>query len=82
MLANGSIIEVHDLPDEVQGAVFKVYTPGALKSLEEVERDYILAVLEAVGGNKLKAAETLKIGTSTLFRKLKQYQGAATETPQ
>ena len=35
----------------------------------------------AVGGNKLKAAETLKIGTSTLFRKLKQYQGAATATP-
>jgi DNA-binding NtrC family response regulator/predicted hydrocarbon binding protein len=76
VLARGSCVEVSDLPDEVRGAVTPVYTPGGpLKSLEEVERDYILAVLEAVGGNKLKAAETLKIGTSTLFRKLKQYQG-------
>jgi two-component system, NtrC family, response regulator HydG len=77
VLTRGSSIEPQDLPDELQGAVAPVYSPGNLRSLEEVERDYILAVLDAVGGNKLKAAETLKIGTSTLFRKLKQYQGAS-----
>ncbi|MCY1079286.1 sigma-54-dependent Fis family transcriptional regulator [Archangium lansingense] len=77
VLTLGSSIEPQDLPDEIRGAVMPVYTPGNLRSLEEVERDYILAVLDAVGGNKLKAAETLKIGTSTLFRKLKQYQGAS-----
>jgi two-component system, NtrC family, response regulator HydG len=75
VLMHGERIEPQDLPDEVRGALSPVYSPGALRSLEEVERDYILAVLDAVGGNKLKAAETLKIGTSTLFRKLKQYQG-------
>jgi len=78
VLTRGSSIEPQDLPDELRGAaVTPVYSPANLRSLEEVERDYVLAVLEAVGGNKLKAAETLKIGTSTLFRKLKQYQGAS-----
>ncbi|MDY7225429.1 sigma-54-dependent Fis family transcriptional regulator [Hyalangium rubrum] len=80
VLTQGNCIEVQDLPDEIRGAVTPVYTPDNLRSLEEVERDYILAVLEAMGGNKLKAAEKLKIGTSTLFRKLKQYQGASDGT--
>lgn len=47
-----------------------------MRSLEEVERDYILAVLRANDGNKATAAEQLKIGTATLYRKLKQYEAA------
>jgi DNA-binding NtrC family response regulator len=77
VMTPGSRVEPRDLPDEVRGALTPVYSPGSLRPLEDVERDYILAVLEAVGGNKLKAAETLGIGTSTLFRKLKQYQAAS-----
>jgi DNA-binding protein Fis len=45
--------------------------------LEEVERRYILRVLESTGGNKLKAAEVLGIDRSTLHRKLKQIHGVA-----
>jgi transcriptional regulator with PAS, ATPase and Fis domain len=47
--------------------------PGRVRSLEEMERDYILAVLKSAGDNKTKAAAQLRIGTATLFRKLKQY---------
>ncbi len=44
------------------------------RSLEEVERELILATLEAVGGNRAQAAKTLGIGERTLYRKLKSYQ--------
>lgn len=38
--------------------------------LEEVEIIHIYATLEAVGGNKTKAAELLGIDRRTLYRKL------------
>ena len=57
-------------------ALPNAHAPGDVRPLEEVERDYILAVLRAVGGNKAKAAEQLEIGPATLYRKLKQYETA------
>ena len=45
-----------------------------MRPLKEVERDYILAVLRANDGNKTRAAEQLKIGAATLYRKLKGYK--------
>jgi DNA-binding NtrC family response regulator len=45
----------------------------AARDVEEVERDYILAVVRAGDGNKIQAAQKLKIGTATLYGKLKQY---------
>jgi len=42
-------------------------------SLEELELKYILQVLEKTNGNKLKAAEILKINRKTLSKKLKDY---------
>ena len=47
--------------------------PSELVPLEEVERRYILRVLEAVGGNKTLAAQMLGIDRKTLYRKLEQY---------
>ena len=44
-------------------------------SLERLEREYILAVLEEVGGHQGKAAEVLGIDRRTLYRKLKHYRG-------
>jgi two-component system response regulator HydG len=38
--------------------------------LEEIERRYILKVLEASAGNKSLAAETLGLSRKTLYRKL------------
>jgi two-component system response regulator HydG len=47
--------------------------PAELVPLEEVERRYILRVMEAVGGNKTEAAQVLGVGRRTLYRKLEQY---------
>ena len=49
-----------------------VQTADDVRTLAEVERDYIAAALRASGGNRAKAAEKLGIGTATLYRKLKQ----------
>ena len=41
--------------------------------LEEVERRYILRVLEAVNGHRTRAAEVLGLDRKTLYRKLERY---------
>jgi two-component system, NtrC family, response regulator AtoC len=41
--------------------------------LEEVERRYILRVLQAAGGNKSLAAQRLGVSRRTLYRKLGEY---------
>jgi two-component system response regulator AtoC len=48
--------------------------PSELLRMEEVERRYILHVLDAVQGNKTAAARILGIERKTLYRKLEQYQ--------
>jgi DNA-binding protein Fis len=44
-----------------------------VQPLAEVEKEYILAVLELNGGNQTRAAKQLGIGSATLYRKLKKY---------
>ena len=47
--------------------------PTELVPLEEVERRYILRVMEAVAGNKRLAARVLGLDRKTLYRKLERY---------
>jgi two-component system response regulator HydG len=44
-----------------------------LVSLEEIERRYILHVLDALGGNKAMVAQILGVDRRTLYRKLDRY---------
>lgn len=44
------------------------------KSLSEIEKMYILKVMEKTRGNKQRAAEILKIDRKTLYKKLREYQ--------
>ena len=79
-LRSGQSITLRDLPPEITKAAPARAGAVALEQeptlpLAEVERRYILRVLEATHGNKLKAAEILGIDRSTLHRKLKQMQG-------
>ena len=74
VLARGNRVDVEDLPEELGFALPTTYAPGDVRSLAEVERDYILAVLHANDGDKPKAAAQLKIGTATLYRKIKEYE--------
>jgi two-component system, NtrC family, response regulator HydG len=74
VLAKGSRVDLDDLPEEVGLALPGAYAPGHVRPLEEVERDYIVAVVRANAGNRARAADQLRIGTATLYRKLKQYE--------
>ncbi|MEJ2185436.1 MAG: sigma-54 dependent transcriptional regulator [Gemmatimonadota bacterium] len=49
-------------------------------NLERLEREYILEVLEEVGGHRGNAADLLGIDRRTLYRKLKQYQSEESTT--
>jgi DNA-binding NtrC family response regulator len=78
VLATGSRIEVEDLPEEIAQVLPTAQVARKVRSLAEVEREYILAVLAAAEGNKTKAAEQLGIGQATLYRKLKTYEPSGT----
>ena len=43
-----------------------------MRSLADVEKEHILAVLEEVGGNKARAAKVLGISSTTLWRKMRE----------
>ncbi len=74
VLARGRRIELADLPEEVREAFSTpVAAAGAIRTLDAVERDYIVAALELNGGNQARTAEQLEIGTATLYRKLRSY---------
>jgi two-component system response regulator AtoC len=77
-------ITVADLPEPIQDyrrsrLVLDLDDPGALPPLEEVERRYILRVLEAVGGHRMRAAQILRLDRKTLYRKLERYGLSETE---
>jgi two-component system, NtrC family, response regulator HydG len=75
-LAHGSRVELEDLPEEVRQAAPKAgaaKVSDKVRPLDEIEKEYILAALELNGGNQTQTAEQLKIGSATLYRKLKSY---------
>ncbi|WP_435101663.1 sigma-54-dependent transcriptional regulator [Arhodomonas sp. AD133] len=74
-LCRSGQLTVADLPSRLQDASTPVRgndRPGSsrLRSLAEMEYAYIQEVMEAVGGNKRRAADILGIGRQTLYRKL------------
>ncbi len=79
----GRVIQPTELPEEVGGrapgrtATAAGFPPGL--SMAEVEKRYILAELERLGGNKTRAARSLEIGLKTLYRKLESYGAAGTD---
>jgi DNA-binding NtrC family response regulator len=74
-LSLGERVELEDLPEGVRNAsVPSVLIQDAVRSLEEIEREYILASLERNGGNQTLTAHQLQIGSATLYRKLKNYR--------
>lgn len=73
-------IRVEHLPERVRGGGVGVETSsttgsghqGALRSLAEIEADYIRHVLDRLDGNKRRAARVLGISRRTLYRKLEE----------
>jgi DNA-binding NtrC family response regulator len=67
-----------DLPEKIRDfrgsqVVIGGADPGELAPLEEIERRYILHVLQTMGENRTLAARTLGLDRKTLYRKLRQY---------
>jgi two-component system response regulator HydG len=77
-LARFEEITFDDLPEKIREykpsyLVVGGDDPSELAPLEEIEKRYILRVLEAVHGNKSVAARILGIERKTLYRKLERY---------
>jgi DNA-binding NtrC family response regulator len=68
------IILPEDLPRKMFEEIKRteIQLPEELLSLKEVEKRYILKVLQETGGNKKKAAEILGIDRTTLYRILEK----------
>ena len=88
-MASGPLLHLHDMPSTVQfsrdlaslasqaAAVsgFGDSVPRQIIPLAEVERRAIMEAMEATKGDRSVAAHLLGIGRTTLYRKLKDYQG-------
>ena len=71
ILSPGDVIQPADLPDEIRGDRAASAAPGG--SLEEMERQHIIATLRQVAGHRAKAATVLGIDPKTLYRKIQEY---------
>ncbi|MDQ3634522.1 MAG: sigma-54 dependent transcriptional regulator [Acidobacteriota bacterium] len=77
-ILSGDEIDVESLPPRIKNnshdSAFEIRDPEGLRpTLEEMERRYILEILNSVNKDKTDAAEILGIDLSTLYRKLKKY---------
>jgi Nif-specific regulatory protein len=80
VLSQEELIDVHELslshlavPGDTDNDAVSRLGPFVPTTIEEMERRHVLATLEAVGGNKTKAATILGIERSTLDRKLAKW---------
>jgi DNA-binding NtrC family response regulator len=77
-LARGVKIMPEDLPPAIRGArgERRVIDEAAERTLplQEVEKEYILRILEKTGGNKYQTAQVLGIDRKTLYRKLAEIE--------
>lgn len=84
--ARGRSITPEDLPEKVRDHQQR-QSPGAgaepseLVALDEIERRHILRVLEAMHGNKSRAAQVLGLDRKTLYRRLERYGAMANGEP-
>jgi two-component system response regulator HydG len=77
-LTRGASIVLEDLPDHIRtfegkGFVLPLENPAELLRMDEVEKRYILQVMQTLNGSKTQAATALGFDRRTLYRKLKSY---------
>ncbi len=77
ILTTGDAIDVDALPERVTARRVEPLVAERVivnPTLDAIERAYIMWVLQSEGGNKSRAASTLGIDASTLYRKLARYE--------
>lgn len=79
--ARGNEIVPEDLPEKLQSAQLRAAARSPLSalfedlpSLDELERRYLIYILEVAGGNRTRAAEVLHIDRRTLYRMIERYR--------
>ena len=75
LFSPGTTVDVPDLPTGLggRGVPIEERLFDGLPALDEVERRYLLHVLEAVKGNRTRAAEVLGIDRRTLYRMAERF---------
>ncbi len=77
ILSDHEVIEPASLPERLGGGVAAApsqsYASSASRTLDDMERTYLLQVLEESGWQKKRASEILGIDPSTIYRKLQRY---------
>ena len=76
ILEEGDEITIDSLPDKIRNHSRqrrKIVMEKAQMTLEELEKEYLISVLEATGWQKKKASSILGINASTLYRKIQRY---------
>jgi len=70
MMTEDETIDIPDLPEYIRNRQAAANHEGneAPLTLEEVEREHSLRILESVGGNKVRAAELLGVSRTKLYR--------------
>jgi Nif-specific regulatory protein len=77
VLSDDSIIRTSDLPPNLLAPRLPSSDGASPLSLEQVEHEHLLRVLDMNKGNKRKTARDLGIDTKTLYNKLKKIESAA-----
>ena len=72
-LSSGLRLEVKDLPSTLVYRTESRSGAHDAATLQDLERKAIVEALEAVGGDRVRAAKLLGIGKTTIYRKLKEY---------
>jgi transcriptional regulator with PAS, ATPase and Fis domain len=74
-LSTGSVIEIKQLPADLQQIKFHIQCQrkSEFLTLDENEKSYIAWILDQAGNNKTKAAAILGIDRVSLWRKLRRY---------
>jgi len=72
-LMSGDEVRAEDLPEHIRLQRPHSVEESEASSMEEWERKAIESALREANGNKRAAARKLKIGISTLYRKIKRY---------
>ena len=76
IVCESGYLDIADLPFDIQNAHYEHSndsSPGSFE-LSAMERRHIARVLEDTKGNKTEAARLLKIGLTTLYRKIEEYK--------
>jgi DNA-binding NtrC family response regulator len=83
VFSRGSRIDVGDLPPTVtpRAPVLEKRLFDDLPTLEEIERRYLMHVLEQVGQNRTRAAEVMGIDRRTLYRMAERFGIPLAEQP-